>query len=131
MLGVVKVVPVPKDVPPVALLYHLTEPALGVALKVTEPVPQRLEGVVLVTVGLAITVTALVVAEQPLVAVNVKVALPAETPVITPELLMVATAVLELDQVPEPRGIAEPAGGIILYGCPLGKLAVSAHLWAR
>jgi hypothetical protein len=54
-----------------------------------------------VTVGLAFTVTALVVAEQPLVAVKVKVAEPAETPVITPEVaLMVATAVLELLQVP-------------------------------
>ena len=80
----------------------------------------------------AFTVTALVVAVQPLVAVKVNVAVPAETPVMTPEVaLMVATAVLELDQVPEPRGIAEPAGGISLYGCPLGKLAVVPHLWAR
>ena len=49
----------------------------------------------------AFTVTALVVAEQPLVAVNVNVALPEAIPVMTPVLLlMVATAVLELDQVP-------------------------------
>ena len=113
MLGVVKVVPVPKDVPPVALLYHLTEPALGVAPKVNVPVPQRLEGVVLVTVGFAITVTALVVAEQPLVAVNVKVALPAETPVMTPVLLlMAAIAGLELPQVP----VAAIEGLVVLYG---------------
>ena len=101
MLGVVKVVPVPKDVPPVALLYHLTEPALGVAPSVTVPVPHRVAAVLAVMDGVTFTVTALVVAEQPLVDENVKVALPAETPVISPELLlMAATAVLELDQVP-------------------------------
>ena len=54
-----------------------------------------------VGVGLAFTVTALVVAVQPLLAVNVNVAVPAETPVMTPVLLlMVATAGLELLQVP-------------------------------
>ncbi len=85
-----------------------------------------------VGVGLAFTVTALVVAEQPPVVVNVNVALPAETPVMTPVLLlMVATAGLELVHVPDPAGIAEPAGGTSLYGCPTGRLAVVPHLWAR
>ena len=72
------------------------------------------------------TVTVLVVAEQPLVAVNVNVALPTETPVMTPEVAsMVATAVLELDQVPA------IVGAVVLYRCPAGKLPVSPHLWAR
>jgi hypothetical protein len=64
-----------------------------------------------VGVGVAFTVTALVVAEQPPVVVNVNVALPAETPVMTPVLLlMVATAGLELDQVPA------VVSGVVLYG---------------
>ena len=57
------------------------------------------------------TVTALVVAEQPLVSVNVNVALPTETPVMTPVLLlMAATAGLELLQVPD------VVSGLVLYG---------------
>jgi hypothetical protein len=100
MLGVVNDVPVPKLAPPVAAAYQLMVPALAVAPNVTVPAPQRLAGVVAVTVG-AFTVTALVVAVQPPVVVNVNVAVPAETPVMTPEVaLMVATAVLELLQVP-------------------------------
>ena len=101
ILGVVNDAPVPKVVPPVAAAYQLMVPALAVAPKVTVPVPQRLAGVFAVMVGVAFTVTALVVAEQPPVVVNVNVALPAESPVMTPVLLlMVATAVLELLQVP-------------------------------
>ena len=101
MLGVVNDVPVPKLAPPVAAAYQLMVPALAVAPKVTVPVPQRLAAVLAVMVGVAFTVTVLVVAEQPPVVVNVNVALPAETPVMTPVLLlMVATAVLELLQVP-------------------------------
>ena len=111
MFGVVKVVPEPKDVPPVALLYHLTEPVLGVAPKVTVPVPQRLAAVLDAIDGVTFTVTALVVAEQPLLAVNVNVALPAETPVMIPVLLlMAATAGLELLQVPD------VVSGLVLYG---------------
>ena len=56
MLGVVKLVPVPNDVPPVAAAYQLIVPALAVAPKVTVPVPQRLAGVVPVMVGIAFTV---------------------------------------------------------------------------
>jgi hypothetical protein len=59
-----------------------------------------------VGVGLAFTVTALVVAVQPAVVVNVNVALPAPTPLMTPELLMVAMPELELDQVPPVVGLA-------------------------
>jgi hypothetical protein len=66
-----------------------------------------LDAVIIGGVGKAFTVTALVVAEQPLLAVNVNVALPAETPVMTPEvLLIVATAVLELIHVPPVEGLA-------------------------
>ncbi len=54
MLGVIKLLPVPKLVPPVAAAYQLTTPVLllDVAPKVTvpAPVPQRLP---LVTVGFA------------------------------------------------------------------------------
>ena len=56
MLGVVKLVPVPNEVPPVAAAYQLIVPALAVAPKVTVPVPQRLAGVVPVMVGIAFTV---------------------------------------------------------------------------
>ena len=64
MLGVVNEVPVPSDVPPVAAAYQFKVPALAVAPKVTVPVPQRLAGVVAVTVGMAFTVaiTAVLVA---------------------------------------------------------------------
>ena len=64
MLGVVNEVPVPSDVPPVAAAYQFKVPALAVAPKVTGPVPQRLAGVVAVTVGMAFTVamTAVLVA---------------------------------------------------------------------
>ena len=42
--------PVPSTVPPVSAAYHLIEaPALGVALKSTVPVPQRVPGVAAVT----------------------------------------------------------------------------------
>jgi hypothetical protein len=69
MLGVVNDVSVARDVPPVAAAYQLIVPALAAAFNVTVPVPQRLAGVVAVTVGIALTVaiTALLVAvEQPL-----------------------------------------------------------------
>ena len=104
MLGVLNDVPVPKLAPPVAAAYQLIVPALAVAPNVAVPVPQRFAGVVAVMVGGAFTVTAVVVAVQPLVAVNVNVAVPAETPVISPELLIVATAGLELVQVPDVDG---------------------------
>ena len=109
ILEVVKDVPVPKDAPPDAAAYQFMVPALAVAPKVTVPVPQRLAGAVAVMVG-AFTVIAVVVAVQPLVAVNVNVAVPAETPVMIPELLIVATAELELVQVPA------VVGAIVLYG---------------
>ena len=57
ILGVVKLVPVPNDVPPVAALYQLIVPVLAAAVKFTVPVPQRLAGVLDVMVGIAFTVT--------------------------------------------------------------------------
>ena len=56
MLGVIKVVPVPKLVPPVASEYQFIMPADAVASNETVPVPQTLPGVVAVIVGIAFTV---------------------------------------------------------------------------
>ena len=58
MLGVVKLVPVAKLVPPVAALYQLIVPALAAAVKATVPVPHLLAGVLEVMVGIAFSVTA-------------------------------------------------------------------------
>ena len=52
ILGVVKVAPVPNDVPPEEAAYQLMVPAEAVAPKVTVPVPHRLFGVVPVIVGI-------------------------------------------------------------------------------
>ncbi len=51
ILGVTKLVPVPKETPPVKALYQFKVPALAVAFKVTVPLPQRLPGVTVVIVG--------------------------------------------------------------------------------
>ena len=63
MLGVVKLVPVPKLEPPVADAYQLIVPADAVAPNVTVPVPQLLPGVVPVIVGIGfiVAVTAVLV----------------------------------------------------------------------
>ncbi len=58
ILGVVKLVPVAKLVPPVAAAYQLIVPALAAAVKATVPVPQRLAGVLEVMVGMVFTTTA-------------------------------------------------------------------------
>ena len=56
ILGVVNVVPVPNEVPPVNALYQLIVPALEVAPKLSVPVPHLLAGVVPVIVGVLFTV---------------------------------------------------------------------------
>ena len=56
MLGVVKLVPVLKDIPPVATAYQLIVPALAVTPKITVPVPHRVPGVFPVIVGTELTV---------------------------------------------------------------------------
>jgi len=56
MLGVVKLVPVPIEVPPVAVANQLKVPVLAVAIKVTVPALHLLAGVVLVIDGVAFTV---------------------------------------------------------------------------
>jgi len=63
MLGVVKPVPVPKLVPPVATSYQVIVPADAVAPRVTVPLPQTLPGVVAVIVGMALTVAITAVLE--------------------------------------------------------------------
>ena len=56
MDGVVKLVPVCKDAPPVASLYQFITPALGVASNVTDPASHLDNGVVPVIVGVVFTV---------------------------------------------------------------------------
>ena len=64
MLGVVKLVPVPKLEPPVAAAYQLIVPADAVAPNVTVPVPQLLPGVVAVMVGTELTVAVTAVLKE-------------------------------------------------------------------
>lgn len=101
--GVLKVdVPVPpaNGEPPVAAAYQsITDPAGGVAVRVTVPVPQREPAMPVGTAGPAMTVTvrvAVAFVQPPVpVTVYVMVAVPAETPVTTPvELFTLATPVL-------------------------------------
>ena len=70
--GVVKDIPVPRLVPPVAAAYQLMVPAEAVAPRVTVPVPQVLPGVVpvIVGIGLMVATTAVLVpvVHPPLVA---------------------------------------------------------------
>lgn len=56
ILGVVKVVPVPNDAPPVEAAYQFNVPVLAIAPNVTVPISHRAAGVVPVTVGIAFTV---------------------------------------------------------------------------
>jgi len=51
MLGVVKLVPVPNDAPPIAAAYQLMVPVEAEAPKVTVPASQRAAGVVVVIAG--------------------------------------------------------------------------------
>ena len=53
-LGVVKIDPVPNELPPVAAAYQLIVPAFAVAVNVTGPGPQPLFDVVPVIIGAAI-----------------------------------------------------------------------------
>ena len=48
--------PVPRLLPPVGAAYQLIVPQLVVALSETDPVPQRLFGVVVLILGMEITV---------------------------------------------------------------------------
>ena len=64
-----KLVPIPRLVPPIGLEYQLIVPEEAVAPRVTVPVPQTLPGVVPVIVGIAFTVATTAVLEavvQPL-----------------------------------------------------------------
>ena len=65
-LGVTKLPPVAKAVPPVALAYQLIVPELAVACKVTLPFPHREAGVVevMVAFGFIVAITAVRVVEQ-------------------------------------------------------------------
>jgi len=65
MLEVVKVVPVPKLVPPVKAPYQFIFPEEAVAPKTTVPVPHLAAGVVPVMVGrgLTVAITAVLAAE--------------------------------------------------------------------
>ena len=59
----VKLVPVPKDAPPVEAAYQLIVPADAVAPKLTVPVPQFDDGVVPVIVGIVFIVATTAVLE--------------------------------------------------------------------
>ena len=59
-----KLVPVPRLVPPVGAVYQLMIPAEEVAPRVTVPVPQTLPGVVPVIVGIGFTVATTAVLED-------------------------------------------------------------------
>ena len=56
ILGVVNVVPVPSEEPPVAAAYQLIVPALALAPNATVPAPHMELGVVLEMVGTVFTV---------------------------------------------------------------------------
>ena len=62
-LGVAKIVPVSRDVPPMGSEYQLMVPALAVACKLTAPVPQLEPSIAPVMAGkaLIIAVTAVLV----------------------------------------------------------------------
>ena len=53
---VVNELPVPKLVPPVAVAYQFSVPAVALAERVTVPASQRLAGVVPVMTGMTLTV---------------------------------------------------------------------------
>ena len=65
-LGVMKLPPVAKLVPPDAFAYQFTVPEFATAVSVTVPLSQRLAGVVDVMIGVVLTVatTAVLVEEQ-------------------------------------------------------------------
>ncbi len=88
---------------PGALLNHVP-PALGLAV-IVAPIHKEAEGVL--TTGSAFTVTEEVVLLQPVAElVNVNVTAPAETPVINPAFVMVATPGALLTHVPPALGLA-------------------------
>lgn len=69
ILGVVKLVPVPKELPPDEAAYQLIVPAEAVAPKFTLPASHREAGVVAVMVGVVLAVAVIAVLEavvQPL-----------------------------------------------------------------
>ncbi len=61
--GVVKVAPVPNELPPVDAAYQLIVPSEAVAPNVTVAVPQTEEGVVPAIVGIGFTVATTAVLE--------------------------------------------------------------------
>ena len=64
MDGVVKLVPVCKDVPPVELLYQLMVPLLALAPKATVPASHLDNGVVPVIVGVVFTLATIAVLDD-------------------------------------------------------------------
>ena len=54
--GVLNDVPVPNTAPPTDTLYHLSVPALAVAVRLTIPFPHLCPGTVAVTDGVVLTV---------------------------------------------------------------------------
>ena len=67
MLGVVKVVPVPSEVPPEAAAYQFKIPPLAEAPRTTAPASHREAGIVEVTLGVVfmVAITALLAEVHP------------------------------------------------------------------
>ena len=63
--GVIKLVPVANDVPPVAAAYQLIVPEEAVAPNVTDPASHREAGVVAVIVGIALITKFVAVLQLP------------------------------------------------------------------
>lgn len=61
--GVVKLIPEPRDPPPVAAEYQFIVPVLAVAPNVTVPVPHLEAGVVFVIVGIVLIMARTIVLE--------------------------------------------------------------------
>ena len=84
---------------------------------------------VILTVGFAFTVTAAVaLAKHPALFVNVKVAVPAPTPVTTPALVTVATELLLLDHVPPDVGETVVASPIQITFPPVNEAEIGLHV---
>ena len=80
MLGVVKLVPVLKALPPVKAPYHETVPAQPLAVMLTVPVPQLLPPVLVAAFGVAVTTPVTVATLTVVAPVDDAETLPLEAP---------------------------------------------------
>ena len=105
--GVVKLVPKPRGVPPVAAAYQLSVPTVAVAPRISVPGPVLVAGVVPVIVGIVKIVKVFVDESLPhpaLFAVNVSTTLPAILSAALGVYVQVVS-VLALAKVPVPLDV--------------------------